>query len=235
MKAVNFTHKDIENVLFHDTCPEVTVYPFWKSSVEALRLLPIRVALNSRHLDDRGMQAYVCVAKITKQIKNTPITEKELLPYLASANSVLSGLIFIETNKVFVKWRDFFYDNLVAFTEDTASKFQWEIVQAIGVEHVIKPPFSSEQQMWIAYASTWSKSREHKFITDVAESLHVWMNVDLFKQIEKIKDTKRDNTQFDEQHKAMLSGTFGLPEGDKAIIAKLEREMQMDDDLDIIK
>jgi len=236
-----FNDSNIERVLFHNKAPEVNIYPFRKSCVEKLRLMNFRIQLASRSFDETRTSLYSRLSKVIVSIKNTKLTEPELFQFLSTTSMPLVNLIFIEALHQFSSWKNFFYTKLADYTKQPISKFQWEVAQSIGINSVMTLPLSMEQQLWIAYASAFYRQDERKFVVDVVESIKPWLNQELYRFVEKVKANKKTNVEYEEHKKQMISGTFGLPESDKAIITKLEEveysktHYNSDDDLDIIK
>jgi len=241
-QQTRFNDFDIEKVLFHNLAPEVNIYPFRASCNEQLQRMNFRIQLSSRHLDNNSTPLHSRLSKVIVAIKNSKLTEPELFHFLSTTNMPLVNLIFAEVIREFSNWKTFFYEHLADYTKQPISKFQWEIAQSIGINAIMTLPVSMEQQLWIAYASAFYRQEERKFVVDIVESIKPWLNQELYQFVEKVKENKKTNVEFEEHKKQMLSGTFGLPESDKAIISQLEvaeqsksQNIESDNDLDIIK
>ncbi len=237
-KQRKFSNTDIDNVLFGNQVPETTIYPFYVSHVETLKRMLFVVRLDSRVLDGSHDASYSKLSKLIVGIQSSNVKPQEVLLCFGQIPVVISDMILLQIRKEYDRWQDFYYSSLAEYTSSKGSKFQWEIAQSIGIASIMASPFSIEQSAWIAYASSVYRFDEHKFTIDLFEAAKPWMNRELYAQVEKNKKSKRENVKFDEQKQKMLSGSFGLLEGDKEIIEKLEQEEQVEvgvDDLDIIR
>ena len=231
-----FSNSDIDNILFGNKVPETKVYPFFQSRNDLLKRMCFTVRLDSRVFDLENTPVYTKLSKLVVSIQNEKLKEKELFSVFSGMSRVVPDLVYGGVKKVFDSWQKFYYDSLPDYAIQNGSKYQWEIAQSIGIFAVMTPPFSSEQSAWIAYASSVYRADEHKFMVDIFEAAKPWMNRELYAQVQKNKENKRENVKFDEQRSKMLQGSFGISEEDKKVIAKLERDQEVTaDDLDIIR
>jgi hypothetical protein len=224
-----FNTSDIERVLFQNKPPEIIVFPFKKSCDERLRHLNFRVRLSSLELENSKKPIYDRLSKIIISIRNSKIPEKELFEFFMSTSVVLNDMIFSEVMREFSKWKSFFYKHIPDYIKSTFSKFQWELIQSVGIQSVLTVPYSVEQQVWIVYANAYHRQEEKKFFIDLVETLKPWMNAELYTYVEKEKTNKKLNIEYQKHKTQMLHGNFGLPEADKQIFKELESN-----DLDII-
>jgi hypothetical protein len=227
---------DIEQCLFYNKPPEVIIYPFWRSCNEEIKNIYFNIELNSRIIGAIQENEYKQLSKVIKKIKNIPIKEDILFDFLSKSSISLNNTIYFETFNEFIKWKNYFYKTIPEYTKSTISRFQWELVKSIGITSVMNIPLSMEQQLWVAYASAYFRQDEKNFIIELVNSLHPWLNYELFQHVKQMEENKKTNVKYEEHIKKMYSGTFGLSENDEKIIKQLERQTNYDDnDLDIIK
>jgi hypothetical protein len=87
-------------------------------------------------------------------------------------------------------------------------------------------PFSFEQRVWIAYASSVSRNDERKFIIDTVDNLKPWINNELYQHVARLKENKKTNIAFESQKKQMFEGSFGVSAADAPILRKLEQQQE---------
>jgi hypothetical protein len=243
MKApqIKFDHKDISRVLFRAYAPRVEVYPFWKSSVEHLARIPLIVQLSSTVMEDTSIKTHRKLARSIISICNTPVTPEDFLTYFTAATTPMVNLIFLRVVEPYLKWKKYFTTNVMEFVKSSESKFQWEIAQSIGIDAVIDKPFSFEQRIWIAYASSVSRNDERKFMIDITDNLKPWINNELYQHVAHLRENKKTNVAFESQKKQMFEGSFGVPTTDAPILRKLEQQQEeksavsQEDEFDIIR
>jgi hypothetical protein len=237
-KMKKYNDFDIEQCLFYNKPPEVIIYPFWRSCNEDIKNIYFLVELNSKILGPMQETEYKQLSKLIKKINNNPIKEKILFDFLSNSSTPLNNAIYFEVFKEFSRWKSYFYNNIADYTKSIVSKFQWELIKSVGINSVMNLPLSMEQQLWIAYASAYYRIEERNFIIEIVNSLHPWLNYELYQHVKKSEENKKFNVKYEEHKKRMYSGTFGLSENDEKIIKKLEQQVNnynYDDDLDIIK
>lgn len=240
---IKFSFDTIIECLFLDTPPVVKIYPFLKSNVQFLSLTDFEMQLSSKILEDTSLSTVSKLIKITKSIRNIKLKESDINDYFNTCTAPLLNLIFAHVVMEYIKWRKYYTSNILSFIESNESKFQWEIAKSIGIDSIMpNKPHSFEQKLWIVCASSSSKRDEQKFFVELVESIKPWMNIELYKNIENMKKNKRDNVLFEQQKISMLKGSFGLPNEDRQIIERIERnevisnttENNTEEDLDII-
>lgn len=241
MSQRTFNHKDISAVLFANAAPRAIIYPFWKSSIERLSTMDFSISLSSKTLEDPTNRAHTKLAHTIVAIRNLPVNPVELQSYFSIATTPLVNLMFFQVAAKYLLWKEYFIKNLSDFVKKPESKFQWEIAQSIGISAVMQSPFSFEQKMWIAYASSTNRNDEKKFMMDVVDHLKPWINNELFQYVEKVRESKKENIDFTQQKKKMLEGSFGMSESDTVAIKRVEQEMsdrhmqEAESTLDIIR
>ena len=240
VKQKLFNNNDIFDCVFNNTFPKVVVYPFRQSKRDDINLMPFTIQLNSLLLESKE-PAYSILSKLLISIKNQKIdaTKTELL--FANMSPIVNNLMFTEVLKSHGKWKQYFDDNILEFSKQTKSKFQWEMAKSIGIDVIFNKPYSYEQKMWIVCANFAVKRSDQQFIIDIVESLKPWFNNELYHAIKKNDDNKKQNVLFEKQRAEMLEGSFGLSENDQRIFDNIEQQKNKDiqsfsneEDLDII-
>jgi len=233
-----FNRQHVERVLFSAAAPEIVIYPFKRSSTTRLRYMAFTVALASI---ENQLNVVDKLLLIVRRINGALVSTSELRAFLNRTNAGVLQFIVEAVTAAYAEWQTYFQSELAAYVETSFSKFQWEIAQSIGIETLMRPPLSAEQRMWIAFASVTHKNAEKQFFLDIVENLKPWFNIDLFRDYEKMKKTKKTNVAYDTARVQMLDGSFGLPSADRQIIDDLEAAQQQQhkrtpvEDLDIVR
>jgi hypothetical protein len=179
------------------------------------------------------------LVKIIRRINDSPIATPDLCYFLSNSSAEVLHFMILSVSKAYAEWQTYFQTELIDYVETSFSKFQWEIAQSIGIETLMTPPLSMEQRMWIAFASVKHKNAEKQFFLDIVENLKPWFNIDLFRDYEKMKKTKKTNVAYDTARVQMLDGSFGIPAADRQILDALESTQQQKhtpvEDLDIVR
>ena len=222
-QKLEFKHSQIDRVLFYGVSPEVTIYPFRKSASEYVQRLSFTVGL---HAMDERKSIVDKLTGIIREVKGCPVTTEDVHRTLSGMNSVVLQFIVSDVSRAYTAWQTYFQTELSTYVETSYSKFQWEIAQAIGIETLMKPPLSTEQRLWIAFASVTHKNVEKKFTLDLVDSLKPWFNIDLYQSMEKTRASKRTNVNYEAAREKMLNGSFGISTNDQRVIDRLERAAQ---------
>lgn len=231
-----FNRQHVEKVLFSAAAPEVVIYPFRRSCSTRLNRMAFTVALT--FVEDQSNVVDKLV-KIIRQINGARVTPVDLRMFLSQSNAGVLQFVVAAVTSAYAEWQTYFQHELTAYVETSFSKFQWEIAQSIGIETLMTTPLSMEQRMWIAFASVTHKNAEKQFFLDIVENLKPWFNIDLYRDYEKMKKTKKTNVAYDSARVQMLDGSFGVPSADRQILDALEDAQQQKhtpvEDLDIVR
>jgi len=210
-----FNFFDIENLIFRNINPQVTIKPFvpylpYKFTIE----LPFQI--DKRNL--RGVFNYII------KINDRQVSLEEILKIPFSLFSDL----FSEFLRNIHSWQQYCLDNLLEFSESNVSFVNWNIIKNTSYTNFFSTPISIVQGLWINIMTRQDREFWAKFATDIKEDLLPWLNKDLWLKINNADNNKRINEDYEKQKKAMIEGNL------EEVVSTFENEVN-DEDLDIIK
>jgi hypothetical protein len=217
----NFQFKDIENALFNNINPSIISYPF---PFKVLKKISIEYSIPFT-IEDKLSPNYL-ISFISKEIflKKIPFI---LFPYIVK-----------DFSNNLIAWREYIFYNLKEFCNSDISIINWKIINNGGINFIFKDNnITSLQKLWVSVHGNIEREFWLKIATDIKESLHPWLNFELWKKLQEKQETVRKNEDYEKQHAAMVRGEI-----DKIDIApELTKEMLEtfqnieNTDLDIIK
>ena len=222
-----FNLKTIEDALFSNKNPLVTVFPFPINSLKKISVTFEVPFLYNESLEIRQIVNYV--KKIDN--KETRISDKESTIY--KFPFILLPLITVSFTRIVTAWYSYLFDNLKEFSDTEVSLINWKVIQSNGISFIFKNELSLLQKLWISLNAQNDREFWLKTATDIRETLLPWLNYDLWSKIEKNKENTRENADYEEQKRAMVEGRIKdidvAPELAQNVIKQLNEE-----DLDII-
>lgn len=99
------------------------------------------------------------------------------------------------------QWASFLYNSLQNFCNTSlSSQIAWSAASIVGHYNFVHPEdITTERMLWIHACRSKEMNEDKKFIADLAETLHPWLNNQLYHQIKKKKENTRDNAAYKEQ------------------------------------
>jgi len=193
-KRKKFTHNDISNIIFYNTPPLHTFYPFQQLKAFSKKRisLTIRVTLPGSYRNelDIAVNALFSIGEI--EVKNK---------YQVPGWFVI--FIIPEYNIVNKEWLMYLSKEINNFCEfDFNSKLQWSSFKR--GEALFNGEISFERKLWIYSNDLLDQRNDHKFIIDVKESLLPWLNPKLFTEVQKKKENTRVNVDYEKQRKELF-------------------------------
>jgi len=156
-----------------------------------------------------------CVELLTSSlvISNKPEEEKEF--FLRSLNPFVVNTIFEKYLEVYNEWIKSLNDLVKDIvTNDTQSKFAWEISKHTGINKILRSSkYNNAQLLWIFYNSAKEKKDKSEHITslikNVFEMLKPWLDKELFAQMEQTEENRRENVLYEEKTQEYLEEASG--------------------------
>jgi hypothetical protein len=196
-----FKHEDLVQALFFSNPVLYTDKPFKKTRIPSLRDVSVTFSLKepSKEIDFRDSLSILSSA-VTKY-NDKLVADKTIfrsLPgwvLLVLLNSYSNGL---------KQWYKYLNTEMRKFCENSYSKIQWELVK-LDPKLVFKEyPLTYTQMIWIGFNSSADKKEHYDLIKNFQEGLMPWLNIDLWREIEKKKKNTRINVDYEEQHKKLI-------------------------------
>jgi hypothetical protein len=214
-KQVKFNHEDLIQALFLSHPVLYTDKPFKKLRIPSLRDVPVTFSLKeSSKLSDLKDSLSILSTAIIKY-NNKEISDPSIF-------RELPGWIVIVLMRSFSKglreWYDYLNLEMKKFCETTYSKIQWQLVKVDPKMVFREYPLSYGQTIWVAINSGMDKKEQYDMFKGFQESLLPWLNIDLWRDVEKKKKNTRYNVDYEEYHKKMVE----------------EATPEKNDDLDIV-
>jgi hypothetical protein len=225
----NFQFKDIENALFNNINPSVVSYPF---PFKSLKKISVKYSIPFTIEDTLSPKSLIFfISEINNKKVSVEVFSKKI-PF------VLFPYVLKDFTKNLITWREYVFHNLKDFCNSDLSIMHWKIINSGCINFVFKDnTIDSLQKLWISVHSNIDREFWLKTATDIKESLHPWLNFELWKSMKEKEEKARKNEDYEKQRAAMIRGEI-----DKIDVAPdLTKEMLdafqniENTDLDIIK
>jgi hypothetical protein len=199
-KQGTFKHGDLAQALFSSNPVLYMDKPFKKVRIPSLRDVPVTFSLDSSKItglkDSLSILSVVIVNYNGKSISD-PSVFRKLPPWIL--------LVLMESfSKGLREWYDYTNSEMLKFCERPYSKVQWSIAKLDSRMLFSKYPLSYVQTIWVAVNSGVDKKEHYDTIRNFQEGLMPWLNLNMWREMEKKKKNTRVNTDYEEAHRKMV-------------------------------
>lgn len=201
-----FSKDQVRVAIFENRLPTQKIKPFKKHEW----FITLRVVEKAF---PQTLEEYVKLLTSSLVISNKSEEEKE--SFLKSLNLFVVDTIFGKYLEFYNKWIKSLNDLVKDIvTNDTQSKFAWEISKHIGIDKVLhSAKYNNAQLLWIFYNSAKEKRDKSEHITslikNVFETLKPWLDKELYVQMEQTEENRRENVLFEEKTQEYLEESSG--------------------------
>jgi len=117
------------------------------------------------------------------------------------------------------QWKMFLISEMENYCKrNSYSKLQWLVLKRAGAKSIFSLPLSFEQRIWIAVNERIDREDHLALISQVRDSLLPWLDIDLWRNVEKKKDNTRENVDYDKQKRSMVEGADQFNDEDLDVI-----------------
>jgi hypothetical protein len=188
-----FNYNDLNNVLFNNIPPLFIITPFKD--------------INNLIIQNISLPTVVFISYSPLHIYETlekAFPDKNLFDKILKLPPWILGRIITKYKEGANLWIEYVLENLKEYCKTFESKLHWNTLKVSGVNNVFKE-LTMERILWMYFCQNIEKEEQVDFIMQVRDSLLPWFNYDLWQKVEKSKENRRENVNYEEIKNTILT------------------------------
>lgn len=188
----------VKNVLFYNFAPAVPCFPFkkWGNSSK------VTFHLHSELFDSYFTAKFFSLETLSQTLSSKIEDFPKALNVLKKYQTVTINLLF---EKYLEYWKEYTagLEVISSFKNDLQSVVNWETVKSSEISKVLvlnsTGRLSLYQKRWVYLNSVKDLVRRNEEIKAILESLHPWLNLELYSSMKEKEENTRTNLEFEKE------------------------------------